>query len=584
MPRFLLPVALAAGVAAVSAQPPAEPADPDAAVLRRAGLDPADGPGLVGYLKARTANDTDKGKLDGLLKRFAADRFEDRQAASAEAARLGPVAVSPLRKAAEDKTIDPEIAYRAREALKTLLGADHSRVSAAVVRGVAKLKPPGAAAALIGFLPLADSEGVADDIRAALVGLAAAGGKADPALVAALTAPSPVVRAAAYTALVEGGPAGERVRIPDAFPAVKAAVRADPDVEAKFRGLWVLAHTTREKEFVPDLIALIPALPRGRLWQLEDFLLRLAGEHPKGGRFGRTPESLTKARDAWAGWWATGGADLAKADLTPRVLGFTDIMVIDPGFGRPTLVTLGPDMKEVWRLPSPDNSPVLPSDARVLPNGRVLVVEQSFQRVTERDKAGNTVSSYAVTLPLAAEVLPNGNWLVVSRMKVEEVKPGAEPQVVKSYARPRNAAAPGAPATGADISAARRLPDGTVVVVTGGGQGPNCFKLDDKLAPVGAPLTLGRVQLGNAVGLDVTAAGTIVVCEMNQVAEYQLATGKAVWAYDVPFAMSVQRLANGNTLIGATNLQRALEVTPEKEVVWEYRTTDGMSLQRAYRR
>ena len=45
-----------------------------------------------------------------------------------------------------------------------------------------------------------------------------------------------------------------------------------------------------------------------------------------------------------------------------------------------------------------------------------------------RDKAGNVLSTYAVSLPVAAEVLPNGNWLVVSRMKVDEVKPGAPPR------------------------------------------------------------------------------------------------------------------------------------------------------------
>src|SRR5207248_1746261 len=135
--------------------------------------------------------------------------------------------------------------------------------AAAAVRAVAKLKPAGAAEALVGFLPLADTEALADEIRAALVALAVRDGKADPALLAALGDPSPVRRTAAYVALTEGGPAGQRVRIPDAFPRVKEAVRKDADIEAKFTGLWALALTTREKEFVPDLLALVPQLPRG---------------------------------------------------------------------------------------------------------------------------------------------------------------------------------------------------------------------------------------------------------------------------------------------------------------------------------
>src|SRR5947208_485469 len=82
---------------------------------------------------------------------------------------------------------------------------------AAAARAVVRLKPPDAAPALLGYLPTADTEAVADDIRAALVALALRDGKPEPALVAALNDPSPVRRAAAYVALVEGGPAGERV-------------------------------------------------------------------------------------------------------------------------------------------------------------------------------------------------------------------------------------------------------------------------------------------------------------------------------------------------------------------------------------
>lgn len=351
MPRSVLAaVALVTLAAAARPQPDDPPPVSDADAIKAVGLNPADGPALVGYLKLRTVSDVDQGKLDEIIRRFAADKFEDRLAAAAAAERLGPVAISPLRKAAADKALDPEMQYRAGVVLKKLQTVDHARVSAAAVRAVAKLKPPGGAAALLGFLPLADSDSVADDIRAALKELAVQGGKAEPALVAGLADESPVRRVAAYTALVEGGPPGKGVHIPDAFPQVKAAVRRDPDPDAKFRGLWVLVHTTREKEFVPDLISLIPTLPRGRLWQLEDLLLRLAGAHPPGGRFGKSPESLAKARDAWAGWWAKASVDLGKADLTPRVQGLTDVVQQDPSFGRWGVVTLGPDLKEVWRL------------------------------------------------------------------------------------------------------------------------------------------------------------------------------------------------------------------------------------------
>ncbi len=591
MPRFPVVAALLLGLAAVARPQPDDPPDPpatDADVLRAVRLRPDDGPGLVGYLKLRTTSEADQGKLAELIRQFAADKFEDRLAAAAAAEKLGPLAISPLRKAAEnkDKAADPEVAYRAAIVLKKLQTVDHAKVAAAAVRGVAKLKPPGAAAALLGFLPLADSDAVADDIRTALKALAVQDGKAEPALLAALADESPVRRTAAYLALTEGGPAGKRVRVPDAIDAVKAAVRREPDADAKFRGLWALAHTTREKEFVPDLIALVPALPRGRLWQLEDFLLRLAGEHPPGGRFGKTPDDLAKARDAWAGWWAKGGVDLTTADLTPRVLGLTDVVTQDLSFGRGTVYTLGPDLKEVWRLKGEQQS--ILADIRVLPAGRVLLVEQNL-RVTERDKAGAIVSSYHPPQPIGADVLPNGNWLVVGRSTITEVRPGqngAGVAEVKKYSRPQpNPAQPLPRANAFDVVAATRLPDGSVVFVTSAQQGPNLFRLDADLKEVGAPLEISRVPNTVMVGIGLTPAGKLLVCHPTQVAEHDLKDGKAGWTYDIQNPTSVQRLANGNTLIASPNGGgRAIEVTPDREIVWEYRDPTGQAVSRVYRR
>ena len=110
------------------------------------------------------------------------------------------------------------------------------------MRAVVKLKPEGAAAALIGFLPLADTEAVADVIREALTALAVQDGKADPALVAALADKSPVRRAAAYVALTEGGPPTERIRIKDAYPKFARRCCKEADLETKFARAVVAGH------------------------------------------------------------------------------------------------------------------------------------------------------------------------------------------------------------------------------------------------------------------------------------------------------------------------------------------------------
>src|SRR5262249_42191620 len=161
---------------------------------------------------------------------------------------------------------------------------------------------------------------------------------------------------------------------------VRDAVRKDADPDARFRGLWSLIVTTREKEFVPDLIAMIPQLSHNRLRQVEELLLHVAGEHPAGGRFGK-PEALGKARDAWAAWWAQkgGAVDLVKFPFVPKVRGYTEVIDLDIRFGQGRVLCLGPDMKEKWRLTQVNNA----SDARVLPSGRVLVAEQNYFRVGE---------------------------------------------------------------------------------------------------------------------------------------------------------------------------------------------------------
>jgi hypothetical protein len=66
----------------------------------------------------------------------------------------------------------------------------------------------------------------------------------------------------------------------------------------------------------------------------------------------------------------------------------------------------------------------------------------------------------------------------------------------------------------------------------------------------------------------------------SRIIELDPITREIVWEYPGGAAQdfysgsrgTVQRLPNGNTLIGESNRGRAFEVTPEAEVVWEYRT------------
>ena len=150
----------------------------DDEALKSAGLSATDGAKLIGYLKLRTVSDADQGKIQTIIKKLGADLFDDRIKAGEELELFGPAAIGLLKTAEKDS--DPEIAYQAGRVLKRMEKIPHAAVSAAAVRAVVKLKPPEAASALLAFLPLSDSEALSEDIRGALVALAAPNGKADP--------------------------------------------------------------------------------------------------------------------------------------------------------------------------------------------------------------------------------------------------------------------------------------------------------------------------------------------------------------------------------------------------------------------
>jgi hypothetical protein len=584
---FLVPAAigqpLRKPIRIAPAAAPTAPVLSDAEALKEAGLTADDPRPLIEYLKARTLTDVDQSSIGEIIKKFGSDDFEARLKATEEVEKFGPAAIGPLKSAERDA--DPEVAYRAHEALKRMEKVPHSQVAAAAVRALVKLRPKEAAAVLLGFLPMADSDEVAEEIRTALVSLAAADGKPEPALVAALSDKSVVRRSAAYVALTEGkGAKG-------AYPLVKAAVRKEADTDAKFLGLWSLLMTTRQKEFVPDLIGLIPKLPRGRIWQLEEFLLQLAGKEKPGAKFGKSAESLVKAKEAWEGWWKKKGdsLDLAKFDFKPRVTGYTDIIEYDyRGYGQYRVVTLGPDLKEKARIGGAGaNMLNYPSDVKKLSSGNYLIAEQNGNRITERDSTGRIAKTTNVTQPLSIDLLPGGGMLVVCRNQV--VQYDKDMKQLWAFQRPQY-----------DIMGGRRLPGGDVVFVTNTFQGGNCYRLEVKETDKngnksweakddGKPLTLGRIQQFQAI--EVTGGDKVMVCEFNRVVEYDLKADKGkpkeLWSYGASNPTSCQRLPNGNTLIAVLNQApngKVLEIDTAGEVVWEYESKDGLRPARAFRR
>ncbi len=544
----------------------------DKSALSSAKLKAEEPDGLVAYFKQRTLSDDELTKIKAVISRMGSDVFEDRERASTDVLGFGPAAIGPLKTAAQAEA-DPEVNYRAEQARKKIETVSHAAVASAAARALAKATPkhPQAVSALLGFLPLADDESVVEDIERALVQLAEEGGKPDPALLAALSDKAPVRRTAAVVALLDGGDLSKPIRFPEAIGPVKAALASDADAEVKFRGLYTLLTRAKDKDAVAGIINLLPALPRGRLWQADDFLTQLAGKDAPKARFGKSKESQDKAVAEWVKWWtgAKDKTDLTAFKFTPKTTGSLLILEMDArGYGTGKVLQLSPAMKEQWVAKGLQ----YPSDVAVFPDGRVVIVEQNASRLTVRDKTGATLNTVNVNMPMSCEVTPTGTLLVVGRNDIYEMD--AKWNAVPKFGRGNH-----------DMVAGRRLPNGETIVLTTN-QPNNVLKLDKNWKVVGKEFKLGLPYYMAQMSL--VSDTEVLITEQNQVAQYDLKDeknrDKPTWKKSIPNPTSAQRLGNGNTLIVSQTQNRVVEVAPDGEELWEWQPTDGLRLQRAYRR
>src|SRR5262249_40231782 len=149
----------------------------------------------------------------------------------------------------------------------------------------------------------------------------------------------------------------------------------------------------------------------------------------------------------------------------------------------------------------------------------------------------------SVQMPLAAQRLPNGNTFIATQAQYLEVDPGGKE--VMSRQLP----------SGEAIMKAQMLENGEIACITSSSR---FVRLDSagkeiQSMPVNVHTSGGRI--------DVLPSGHVLVPEMrnNRVAEYDM-EGKVVW--QVPFNQPIAavRLSNGNTLVTAYNLPRAVEL------------------------
>jgi HEAT repeat protein len=547
-----------AGGAPAGADDPKQ-SDPDEARVKAAGVK-SDGPALLVFFKKRTLNEDDQDRVQKLIRQLGARAFRAREDAATELIARGPVVLDLLRESLKDG--DLEIVRRATCCIHRIQEKDVGPdVVAAAARLLAARKPAGAVEALLAYLPAADSETVADELRTALTALAARAGEADKALVAALASKSAARRGSAAEALTRAGVKGQR-----------AAVRqllSDPDPEVRLRVATALANA-RDKEAIPVMIALLEVLPRPQVSLAEDLLYRLAeGQLPPAVSLGTTAAERKKCRAAWDAWWAShqDKADLARLEQAP-LLGYTLLVFLDEG----RIVEVDGRDKVRWQVDKVN----FPLDVQLLPNDLLLVAEYNNSVITERTLKGEVKWQYPFDRPIVAQRLPNGHTFLAADSQVQELD--AARKVVFTFTPPE----------GQRIMKAVKLANGETLCLTNQGQNESQQVL--RVDAGGKVIGTFKVGLSNPVfggRIQGLANGNVLVPHLGEdkVVEYDR-DGKAVWEVTIKSPIVATRLRNGNTLVTSMEPQnfRAVEVDRSGREVWRYDGGPNSRVTRALRR
>ena len=516
----------------------------DRETLKQGNL-PNEGPALLKFFQTRTVTDAAKARLQELIRKLGRDDFDTREAASEEIERFGISAVGLLRQSERDE--DAEVALRCERILGRIEKVSTSQLSTAAARLLAKHKPEGTADVLLNYLPLADDEMIAEEVRTTLAAVALLDGKPEPVFLKALASADALKRGAAAEALARGGNKELRVQMRD-------FLRKESDADARLYVALALVGVAKDREAVPDLIGLLGELPHEKAWRAEELLCQLAADNSPNVSLGSDAESRQKARDAWLEWWQKNGAkvDLAKLDVAERLFGYTLLMEMDVRGVGGRVMEVGADGKERWKLINLQ----FPADAVVLPGNKVLVAEQNANRVSERDMNNKELWGQNVNQPLNVQRLPNGHTVAIGRNQIFEWD--ANRKQVFQHNRPNF-----------DIVAGRKLRNGDYVFLTQTGQ---CFRVD-KDQKIVKQFNVGRVNYW--AGIDVLPNNKILVTQWNAITEFDLDSGKSGWTAPFQQATSVQRLPNGNTLVTSMNRLQVVELDRNGKQVWTYKPADA---------
>lgn len=473
---------------------------------------------LLDELRKRTVTDGLRQKCETLIQQLGDADFAVREKAQAEVKAMGSLIVPLLRQAA--KHPDLEIRNRARDCLTVMERDKNVPLSPITPRLIGLRKPAGAAEALLSFVPYADEETALPEVQLALNAVAFRNGMPEPPVIRGLSDPQAARRGAAAEALCLGGDQAHLIAIRKMLTDGESAVR--------LKVALALAGTG-QRDAVPALINLLGELPLAEAEPAEEYLQRLAGEHPPTNLpSGDDNASRKKRQQAWTAWWKANGERLRLVERYPpsgteRYLGYVVLALANSG----EVIELDRDRKERWKL----TGLMQPRDAEVLSNDRILVAEAGAQRVTERNRRGDIIWQKQTqgASPLAVQRLRNGHTFIACNNKLMEVdRAGNE---VFSINRQH------------DVIMARKMRDGQIILVSTMRQ---CIRMDT----TGKQLKSFQLQWAWQTGVDILPNGHVIIPAtwMNKITEYDT-EGKVVLDLNANQPWAATRLRNGNLLM-----------------------------------
>jgi hypothetical protein len=510
----------------------------------------ADGASLLAAARKFTPTPAVRDRIETLIKNLGADEFVVREKASSELPGIGSIALPQLLQALREP--DPETVRRARECIAVIKEEPTHHLQPETLRLLAIRRPVGTVETLLAYMPFAEDDTLAEETQAALTTLAWRDDAPEPALGKGLRDSSPLMRAAAATALIRGAGAQPRADV--------LLTLQDADMRVRLQSAQALAQAGFREAF-PVLIQLLPVLPDRSIEEVEGLLTQLAGDRAPKAPTETSEEARKRYAEAWMAWWKAEGAtaDLGRLSGSEELwIGHTLIMV---GGHDGKVIELGRDGKPLWRI---DNVP-FPVDGWVLPGNRVLIAEWNGSKVTERDFKGNVLWEKAGPgRPTTVQRLPNGHTFIATDSHLLEVdRSGKEVLSLTDLG---------------GVTAGYKTRSGQIIFLANTGQ---CVRLDAHGKRLHS-FPSNRTPAWTS-GLDLLPGGRILITQPNnnRVVVTDL-EGRTLREVEAPNVTTATGMPNGHLLLASHTEGRAWEVDRRGRTVWEYKT--GSSVFRARRR